>query len=161
MCMEWGFTGSSIFARVMALYTSLDFFTTFSCQRNSYIFQRIWMKLGISKIMMSRCAWSEDLRVRRFLQELWPFTLGLFHNCFLSTQLLLHFSTDLDETWHKARWWWCLDVHEVRIYSSSIFAELWQSVYYHLQLNGGLLSDGLQWWCGGRRHQFWLAKTNI
>jgi hypothetical protein len=29
-----------------------------------------------------------------------------------STQLLLHFSTDLDETWYKARWW-CLDVHVV------------------------------------------------
>jgi hypothetical protein len=33
----------------------------------------------------------------------------------LSTQLLLHFSTDLDETWHTARWL-CLDMHEVTIF---------------------------------------------
>jgi hypothetical protein len=36
-------------------------------------------------------------------------------NFFLWGQLLLHFLTDLDEIWHKARWW-CLDVHEVRIF---------------------------------------------
>jgi hypothetical protein len=33
----------------------------------------------------------------------------------LKPQLLLYFSTDLDETWHKARWWY-LDVHVVRIF---------------------------------------------
>jgi hypothetical protein len=32
-----------------------------------------------------------------------------------STQLLLYFFTDLDDTCHKVRWW-CLDVHEGRIF---------------------------------------------
>jgi hypothetical protein len=74
----------------------------------------IGQNLAQSKMMMPRCPWSEDFPVRLFLQELWPFTLRLFHNFFLLTKLL-HFSTDLDETWHKARWWW-VDVHEVTIF---------------------------------------------
>jgi hypothetical protein len=70
--------------------------------------------LAQSKMMMPRCAWSKDFPVCLLLQELWPLTLKTFHNFFLLMQLLLHFSTDLDETWHIARW--CLDVYEVRIF---------------------------------------------
>jgi hypothetical protein len=55
----------------------------------------------------------------------------------LSTQLLVHISTDLDETWHKARWW-CLDVHEVRIFRFVDFCNEW-----------------------GEDRSFWLPKTNI
>jgi hypothetical protein len=88
------------------------------CERNSsYISWPNWMNWH------NGCAWSEDFSFHRFLQELWPFTLRLFHNIFGGMQLLLHFLTDLDETWHKARWW-CLDVQEVRIFR---FVDFWKS----------------------------------
>jgi hypothetical protein len=67
------------------------------------------------KMMLPRCAWNEDFHVRRFVQELWTLTVTLVQNLFLLTQLFLHFSTDFDEPWHKERWW-CLDVHELRIF---------------------------------------------
>jgi hypothetical protein len=50
-----------------------------------------------------------------FCKSYGPLHLRLFDNVFLWTKLLLQFSTDLDETWHKSRWWW-VDVQEVSIF---------------------------------------------
>jgi hypothetical protein len=97
---------------------------------------------GLNQMMTRRYAWSEYFPVRRFLQELWPLTLRLFHNFLLWTQVLLHFKTDLDETWHKARCAWSDDFPVRRFFARVMSACL-------LSLNGGLLSDGLQWCVGG------------
>jgi hypothetical protein len=106
--------------------------------------------LAQSKMMMPSYAWSEDFPVRWCLQKLCPLTLTLFHSLFLSTQLLLHFSMDLDDTRHTSRKW-CIDVHDVRISQLIDICKSygpWHYTFSHLFLmnaNPPAFFDGFQW----------------
>jgi hypothetical protein len=107
--------------------------------------------LAQSKIMMPRCAWSEDFPVRRFLPELWPLTLT-----FSQLFLLNATPTFLDGFgWHLAqskmmmpRCTWSQDFPFVDFCSLSIIIYNWIEDYCVMGCNDG---EG--------RHQFLVNKN--